>query len=165
MARRKTVRVDSRCSRKPVVGMTTAIVSMNAVVSHCPVRAATQRSAISRGRATPMIVSFRMTTKAATSRVPMIRRGGTAGTSVGSWVGKRWCHVCSDLPWASSWMGPRPRVLKIRLVAPGNSSHVPRQSDSSRYERPLTVRNGFRRKVNRARDPDSPCKYETGRIQ
>ena len=31
----KTGRVLSRCSRKPVTGMTTAIVSRNAVVSHC----------------------------------------------------------------------------------------------------------------------------------
>ncbi len=29
-----TIRVDNRWSRKPVVGMTTAMVSMNAVVSH-----------------------------------------------------------------------------------------------------------------------------------
>ena len=74
MASMYTVRVVSRCSRNPVVGITTAMVSMNAVVSHCPVRALTSRSAISRGSATPMIVSFRITTKAATSRVPMMVR-------------------------------------------------------------------------------------------
>ena len=39
IASMKTVRVERRCSRKPVVGMTTAMVSMNAVVSHCTVRA------------------------------------------------------------------------------------------------------------------------------
>ena len=34
IAARNTWRVVKRCSRKPVVGMTTAMVSMNALVSH-----------------------------------------------------------------------------------------------------------------------------------
>ena len=36
IAAAKTGRVASRWSRYPVIGMTTAMVSMNAVVSHCP---------------------------------------------------------------------------------------------------------------------------------
>ena len=35
IARMKIARVCRRCSRKPVIGMTTAIVSRNAVVTHC----------------------------------------------------------------------------------------------------------------------------------
>ena len=52
--------------------MTTAMVNKNAVVSHCTVWALISSSFISRGSATPMIVSLRITTKAATSSVAMI---------------------------------------------------------------------------------------------
>ena len=38
IAMRKTVRVCRRCIRKPVIGMTTAIVSRNAAVTHCAAR-------------------------------------------------------------------------------------------------------------------------------
>ena len=69
-----TVRVEKRCSRNPVVGMTTAMVSMKAVVSHWTVLAVRSRSTISTGSATPMIVSLRMTTKVATSSVAMTLR-------------------------------------------------------------------------------------------
>ena len=34
-------RIGKRCSRKPVIGMTTAMVSRNPVVSHCPAAAET----------------------------------------------------------------------------------------------------------------------------
>ena len=152
MARPKTVRVDSRCSRKPVVGMTMAIVSMNAVVSHCPVRALTERSAISRGRATPMIVSLRMTTNAATSRVPMIRRDCAGSLSAGA-CGRDAVVTMSaaTFVWKGQWAGPRRRVLKIRLRSPGELIARCRGNlTRSRYEGPLTVRNGFRRKGNRA---------------
>ena len=74
IASMKTVRVEIRCSRNPVVGMTTAIVSMKAVVSHCTVRAEIPRSTINRGSATLMIVSFKITTKAVTSRIAMTWR-------------------------------------------------------------------------------------------
>ena len=74
IARMKTVLVEIRCSRKPVIGMTTAMVSMNAVVSHCTVRALISRSTIKRGSATLMIVSLRITTNVATSNMPMICR-------------------------------------------------------------------------------------------
>ena len=57
-----------------MVGMTTAMVSMNAVVSHCTVRALMPRSTIRWGSATLMIVSFKIITKVATSRVTMIVR-------------------------------------------------------------------------------------------
>ena len=69
-----TVRVVSRCSRNPVVGMTTAMVSMNAVESHCAVFASIDRSIISVGSATLMMVSLRITTNVATSSVPITLR-------------------------------------------------------------------------------------------
>ncbi|MCB5293348.1 hypothetical protein BJQ90_02796 [Arthrobacter sp. SO3] len=72
MASIKTARVVSRCRMKPVVGITTAIVSIKPVDSHCTVGAVTPRSTISRCSATFMMVSFRMTTKVATSRVPIM---------------------------------------------------------------------------------------------
>jgi hypothetical protein len=50
-----------------VVGMTTAMVSMNAVVIHWAVAAPTLNSRISCGSATLMIVSLRITTKAETT--------------------------------------------------------------------------------------------------
>ena len=60
-------RVVKRCSRNPVTGMTIAIVSMNDVDSHWAARASMPRSTCSVLIATLMIVSFRMTTKVATS--------------------------------------------------------------------------------------------------
>ena len=145
------MRVVNRCSRKPVVGMTTAMVSMNAVVSHCPVRALTPRSTINRGSATPMIVSFRITTNAATSRVPMIRRDCAGSLSAGA-CGPDVVVTMSaaTLSERASGAGPRHRVLKIRLRRPGELIARCRSDlTSSRYERPLTGRNGFRRKGNR----------------
>ena len=66
IAAMKIVRVWNRWSRNPVIGMTTAIVSRNAVVSHCAALASTPRLTINGGIATPMIVSFRITTNADT---------------------------------------------------------------------------------------------------
>ena len=66
-------RVWKRCSRKPVIGMMTARVSMKAVVSHCAIAAVTPRSSMSSGIATPNSVSLRITTKAETSRSEMTR--------------------------------------------------------------------------------------------
>ena len=74
IARMKIARVCRRWSRKPVIGMTTAIVSRNAVVSHCAALAVTPRLAMRRGIATPMIVSFRITTNDETSSRLMTRR-------------------------------------------------------------------------------------------
>ena len=56
-----------------MTGMTTAMVSMKAVVSHCAVAAPTENSSISSGSATDMIVSLRMTTKAAATSSPISR--------------------------------------------------------------------------------------------
>ena len=70
--------------RKPVIGMTTDIVSRNPAVSHCPTLAETCRSAISTGSATLMIVSFRMTTNADTSStVITVRDRGSSRSSGG----------------------------------------------------------------------------------
>ena len=64
------VRVVKRRSRKPVIGMTTAIVSMNAVVSHCAASAVMPRSMMRCGIATPIVVSLRIATKAAAEQQP-----------------------------------------------------------------------------------------------
>ncbi|MGY2875739.1 hypothetical protein ACVW00_002929 [Marmoricola sp. URHA0025 HA25] len=62
-------RVVTRCRNQPVTGMTTAIVSRNAVVSHWDARSVTPNSTWSRGSALTMIVSLRITMKvAATSQ-------------------------------------------------------------------------------------------------
>ena len=74
IAHTNTGRVFSRCSRKPVTGMTTDMVSRNAVVSHCTASALTLRSCMSRGMATAMSVSLRITTKVATRSRLMTRR-------------------------------------------------------------------------------------------
>ena len=50
-----------------MTGMTTAMVSMNAVDSHWAERADTSSSRISRGMAFTMIVSLRITTKVAST--------------------------------------------------------------------------------------------------
>ena len=66
-------RVGKRRSRKPVMGMITAIVSMNAVVSHCAATAVIPKSSIRWGIATPIVVSLRIATNAAASRSQMTR--------------------------------------------------------------------------------------------
>src|SRR4051812_37850114 len=69
--------------RKPVIGMTTDIVSRKPAVSHCPTAADTCRSVISTGNATLMIVSFRMTTNADTSRTTItVRERGSNRSEV-----------------------------------------------------------------------------------
>src|SRR5690625_224926 len=70
----KEARRLNRCRMNPVIGMTTAIVSRKAVDSHCTVHALTPSSTIRLGRATFMMVSFRMTTKAAISSTMIMRR-------------------------------------------------------------------------------------------
>ncbi len=61
----KAKRVVTRWRNQPVIGMTTAIVSMKAVESHCAALASTSKSAISRGIALIMMVSLRITTNVA----------------------------------------------------------------------------------------------------
>ncbi|GEK78927.1 hypothetical protein ABA31_02780 [Agrococcus baldri] len=74
-----TVRVLSRLSRNPVVGMTTAIVSMNAVESHCAVTAVIASSVMSTGSATDRTVSFRIITNAVTTSTAMMGAGRMSG--------------------------------------------------------------------------------------
>ena len=115
MARVNTARVGTRCSSQPVMGMMTAIVSMNAVVSHCAARSVTWKSAMILVSATFIVVSLRITTKAAMSRIVMIdrsawssRSGGEADGDVSAWSvgdmgnlrGERWdCVVVLDPEW------------------------------------------------------------------
>src|SRR5690625_4663514 len=61
-----------RFMRNPVVGMTTAIVSMKAVDSHWPTTALIDISVISTGSATDSRVSLRIITKAETTSTAMI---------------------------------------------------------------------------------------------
>ncbi len=61
-------RVVTRWRNQPVIGMTTARVSMNAVDSHCAARAVISKSCMSRGIALTMMVSLRITTKVAPTR-------------------------------------------------------------------------------------------------
>ena len=74
MASRKTPRVLKRCSRNPVAGMTTAMVSMKIVASHWMASSLTLNSCISTGRATFMIVSLRITMKAEMISTVMVAR-------------------------------------------------------------------------------------------
>src|SRR5690625_7377616 len=55
-----TWRVEKRPIRKPVSGITTAMVSMKPVVSHCAVSSLRARSAMVGGGATERIVAFRL---------------------------------------------------------------------------------------------------------
>src|SRR5690625_2197048 len=78
--------------------MTTAIVNMKTVASHCPVAAVSPRSVMITGIATLMIVSLRITTKeetsssVMTSRVRAGSRAGAAGRVGGGTADAR----CSD---------------------------------------------------------------------
>src|ERR1700674_1420811 len=74
IAQTKIGRVFILCSKKPVTGMTTETVRRNAVVNHWTAPAVTLRSRISRGMATAMSVSLRITTKVATRRRLMTSR-------------------------------------------------------------------------------------------
>ena len=53
--------------------MTTAIVSMKALVNHCPCSGGMPRATLSSGIAIAIVVSLRIATKAATSRSQMTR--------------------------------------------------------------------------------------------
>jgi len=94
MARMKIGLVCSRCSRKPVIGITTAMVSRNAVVSHWAALAVTPRSSISCGIATLMMVSLRNTTKVEVSSSAITSRlraacGAAIGMALGAASGAR----------------------------------------------------------------------------
>jgi hypothetical protein len=73
--------VVKRCSRKPEIGITTAIVSMKAVVSHCAATAVMPRSVMRCGIATPIVVSLRIATKAAPRRSQMMRLSARLSTA------------------------------------------------------------------------------------
>ena len=81
IAVRNACRVVTRCRNQPVTGMTTAIVSMKAVESHCALRAVTSSSTISRGIALTMIVSLRITTKVASTSQRSTAYGDSTGVA------------------------------------------------------------------------------------
>ena len=97
MARVNTVRVGSRSRSQPVTGMTTAIVSMNAVVSHCAARSVTPKSDMIRASATFIVVSLRITTNAATSRMAMIDRWPLPESGVSDAPGTGWIPVAVEV--------------------------------------------------------------------
>ncbi len=76
---RKIWRGVNRSSRNPVVGMTTAIVSRNPLVSHCAVVVGTFRSTLRSRSATLRMVSLRIITKAETTSTPISRVAFGAG--------------------------------------------------------------------------------------
>jgi hypothetical protein len=83
IAATNTWRTLNRSMTNPVAGITTAIVSRKPVVSHWPVAAETFRSLISRGRASDITVSLKMTTKVEmTSRPMRLRSAGLSRCSV-----------------------------------------------------------------------------------
>src|SRR5699024_1873790 len=107
-----TCRTWKRCSRYPVTGMTTAITSMNADVSHWPVETEIPRSRLSAGSATAMIVSLRMTTNAETRSSGITRRSARC-VSLG-------CRSWED----SAGVGvgcPVTRVLRLLVVNHGRA--------------------------------------------
>src|SRR5690606_11526236 len=80
---RKTCRGVNLSSRKPVVGMTTAMVRRKPLVSHCAVVVETPRSMVRARSATLRIVSLRIMTNAETTRTAINRavRGGVGSRS------------------------------------------------------------------------------------
>src|SRR5699024_901703 len=75
----KMVLVLKRSSRYPVVGITTAMVSMKPVVNHWAVVSGIRKSSMMEGRATERIVSLRIMIMAETTRIAR-----TTTTSLGS---------------------------------------------------------------------------------
>ena len=69
----KMVRVLNRCSRKPLIGITTAMVKRNAVASHCAALGVVPKASRIVGMATFMMVSLSITTKAEASSRLMTR--------------------------------------------------------------------------------------------
>src|SRR5699024_3247217 len=82
-------RVEKRCRRNPVVGITTAMVSINAVVSHCACTAVMPRSSMRCGIATPIVVSFNIATNAAPS-MSQIARDSSGESCVRAVPGDGW---------------------------------------------------------------------------
>ncbi len=126
IARMKMGRVFSRCSMKPVMGMTVAMVSRNAVVSHCAELAGTSKLCMSRGIATPMIVSLRITTKAEISSRSMTSRW--RGSIFGRLAGAVVAAGVSGMDWA---LVMRPAMVPglSRCDAPRAVSQPPAAAD------------------------------------
>ena len=134
MASIKTARVDRLCRMNPVVGMTTAMVSIKPVESHCTVGASTPRSTISRCRATFMMVSFRITTKVATSRVAMMvtdSRDSFSGAE--DFDADAW-PVWPDLPGGPGWPEAFEETSVDMGVPSGSKNEVAREHRRCRFQ-------------------------------
>jgi len=115
IASANTARVDRRAISQPVTGITTAMVSMNPVVSHWAVRSSMARSAMIRDSATLSAVSLRITTKAPTRSTASTRTevgGSRSGAAVGAagTAGSSSVRAIDQLPFgALLCAGPRHR--------------------------------------------------------
>ena len=104
----KTVRVVKRWRMSPVMGMTTAMVSMKPVVSHCTVAAVRSNRSMRGGRATPITVSLRIMTKAATRSTPSTSLicfdmpgsavGASSAAAASGVSAGRWSTVMGEFP-------------------------------------------------------------------
>lgn len=115
-AMRKMVRVWNRWIKNPVIGITTAMVRRNAVVSHCAALAVTPRSTISRGIATAMTVSFRIMTKVDINKSAITSRSRAALSGASPSSGGRAGVVVADMtkPLNEKWPVARPRPYFTR---------------------------------------------------
>src|SRR5450755_4588661 len=129
IAQTKIGRVFILCNKKPVTGMTTDTVRRNAVVNHCTAPAVTLRSRMSRGIATAMSVSLRITTKVATrSRLMTSRLRPTVSATAGArtWSGDRLGTPSEFLFKYSPAMDHRGWLKAFRVVS--LSSHLVAQT-------------------------------------
>src|SRR5690606_19455318 len=149
IAAMNTWRTWKRCSRKPVTGMTTAITSMNAEVSHCPVETGMPRSRLSTGSATLMIVSFRITTNAeerSSGITNLSPRRGSAPVSAAVCSGRPVTVLLGVLGGVCAERGARGRARERGRTRPGRRPAAPRGAPPLRAPR----RRERRRKSGRA---------------
>ena len=173
MARVKTPRVDSRWINQPLIGITTAMVSMKPVVSHCAVRSVTAKSRMIRDRATFMAVSLRITTKApviSTARTVLVVAGSRSvavGPGATGGVGARAdssslvalveaevmsSRICGAARWGR-W-GEATTLTPVSIVQPGSTLRYSRERPSD-FGHGQGGRCGCGRLVPKPRDPRS----------
>ncbi|GKY87219.1 hypothetical protein STA1M1_10880 [Sinisalibacter aestuarii] len=104
-----------------MIGITTAMVSRKAVVSHCAAFAVICRSTISRGSATLMIVSFRIIVKVEISSSMITTRSRAeicGGVNSPDMSGDTGSECITELGWIEERdrrkTAPRPGVARLR---------------------------------------------------
>lgn len=129
----------TRCRNQPVTGITAAMVSMNAVDTHCADCSVTCSESISRGIALTMMVSLRITTKvASTSRRTTVGvrwtrpvDGGSSTAVMGFLAGVR-----GVLPVQTPGRGGThrcPAAASLRRRTSGYSSRITARLSTLRY--------------------------------